>query len=140
MNNETAIVGSGTGKIEVSSHAVTLYGIPVSYIIIAALLILFIVYLFCKINVKSRYSMGKSSYLKLFFALFIPLFFYNVYNMYISSWFYNAYTKSWINDFWFTDPVFIIFSVSTITLIESILPYLFITLSILIINCFRKSA
>lgn len=140
MNNETAIIGSGTGEIEVTSHVVTLYGIPLVYIIIVALSILFIFYLFCRITRKDRHSMRKSSYLKLFFAFFIPLFFYNLYNMYNSSWFYNVYTKSWCTTFWFNNPIYVILAASTASLLESVFPYLFITLSILIINCYRKSA
>ncbi len=146
MNNESAIIGSGTGEIEVTSHAVTmshtvtLYGIPVVYIVIVALFVLFILYLYCRMTRKERYCMSKSSYLKLFFALFIPLFFYNLYNMYNSSWFYNVYAKSWCNTFWFTHTIFIIMNASTVSILESIFPYLFITLSILIINCYRKPA
>ncbi len=140
MENETAIIGSSSGGKVVYSHAVTLYGIPVGYIVIVALFILFFLYLFCRMKRKDRHSMKKSSYLKLFIALFAPLFIYNLYNLYNSFWFYNIYTKSWVNGFWFTDPVFIIISASTISLMESIFPYLFITLSILIINCYRKYA
>lgn len=140
MNNESAIIGSGTGKIEVSSHAVTLYGIPVVYIIIVLLFVLFILYLYCRMTRKERHCTSKSSYLKLFFAFFIPLFFYNLYSIYNSSWFYNVYTKSWCTTFWFTNPIFIIINASTVSLLESIFPYLFITLSILVINCYRKPA
>lgn len=140
MNNESAIIGSGTGEVVVSSHAVTLYGIPVVYIVIAALFVLFGLYLYCRMTRKERYCMSKSSYLKLFFAFFIPLFFYNLHNIYNSSWFYNVYTKSWCNTFWFTNPIFIIISASAASIWESIFPYLFITLSILIINCYRKPA
>lgn len=146
MNNESAIIGSGTGEIEVSSHAVTtshavtLYGIPVVYIVIVALFVLFSLYLYCRMTRKERHCMSKSSYLKLFFALFIPLFFYNLYNIYNRSWFYNVYAKSWCNPFWFTNPIFIIMDASTVSILESIFPYLFITLSILIINCYRKPA
>lgn len=140
MNNESAIIGSGTGEIEFSSHAVTLYGIPVVYIVIVALFVLFILYLYCRITRKERRCMSKLSYLKLFFAFFIPLFFYNLYNLYNNSWFYNDYTKSWCTTFWFTNPIFIIMNASTVSILESIFPYLFITLSILIINCYRKPA
>lgn len=141
MNNESAIIGSGTGEIEFSSHTVvTLYGIPVVYIVIVALFVLFILYLYCRMTRKERHCMNKSSYLKLFFAFFIPLFLYNLYNIYNSSWFYNVYAKSWCNAFWFTDPIFIIMDASTVSILESIFPYLFITLSILIINCYRKPA
>lgn len=138
VENETAIISSSSGEKVVYSHAVTLYGIPVGYIVIVALFVLFFLYLFCRMKRKDRHSMKKSSYLKLFIALFVPLFIYNLYNFYNSSWFYNIYTKSWVNNFWFTDPVFIIISASTISLIESIFPYLFIILSLLIINCYRK--
>lgn len=140
MNNESAIIGSGTGEVVVSSHAVALHGMPLVYIVIVALFVLFGLYLYCRITRKERYCMSKSSYLKLFFALFIPLFFYNLYNIYNSSWFYNVYTKSWCTTFWFTNPIFIIINASTASLLESIFPYLFITLSILIINCYRKPA
>jgi hypothetical protein len=138
VENETAIVGSGSGSKVAYSHAVTLYGIPIVYIVILALFILCVLYFFCRMKRKNRHSMKKSSYLKLFIALFAPLFIYNLYSFYNSSWFYNIYSKSWVNTLWFTDPVFIIISASTISLMESIFPYLFITLSILIINCYRK--
>lgn len=144
MNNESAIIGSGTGEVVVgkavvvSSHVVTLYGIPVVYIVIVALFVLFGLYLYCRMTRKERHCMSKSSYLKLFFALFIPLFLYNLYNIYNSSWFFNPYTKSWCNNFWFTNPIFFIISASVASIWESIFPYLFITLSILVINCYRK--
>jgi hypothetical protein len=140
MNNETAIIGSGTGGKIVYSQAVTIYGIPVGYIVIFALLILFILYLFCRIKRKDRHPMKKSSYIKWFIALFAPLFIYNLYNFYNSSWHYNIYSKTWINLLWFGNPVFIILTASTVSLMESIFPYLFVILSILIINCYRKSA
>lgn len=145
MNNESAIIGSGTGEVVASSqavttsHAVTLYGIPVVYIEIVALFVLFGLYLYCRMKRKERHCMSKSSYLKLFFALFIPLFFYNLYNMYNSSLFYNVYDKSWCNNtFWFTHTIFIIINASIVTIFEFIFPYLFITLSLLVINCYRK--
>ncbi len=146
MNNETAIYGSNvTGEKTVSSHAVmssnavTLYGLPVIYIVIVALLILAILYLFCRVKRKDCYHfMKKSSYIKLFIIFFVPLFFYNLYNIYNSFWFYNTYNKSWQNNFWFTDPTLIIITTGTISLVESIIPYLFITLSMLTINCYRK--
>ena len=144
MNNESAVIDSGAGEIEVTSHAVTtshtvtLYGIPVVYIVIVALFVLLILYLYCRMTRKERHCMSKSSYLKLFFALFIPLFLYNLYNIYNSSWFFNPYTKSWCNNFWFTNPIFFIISASVASIWESIFPYLFITLSILVINCYRK--
>jgi hypothetical protein len=93
VNNESEIIGSGTGKVVVSSHAVTLHGMPLVYIVIAALFVLFGLYLYCRMTRKERYCMSKSSYLKLFFAFFIPLFFYNRHNIYNSSWFYDVYTK-----------------------------------------------
>ena len=146
MNNETAIYGSNvTGEKTVSSHAVmssnavTLYGLPVIYIVIVALLILAILYLFCRVKRKDCYHfMKKSSYIKLFIIFFVPLFFYNLYNIYNSFWLYNTYNKSWQNNFWFTDPILIIITTGTISLVESIIPYLFITLSMLTINCYRK--
>ncbi|AKJ38013.1 hypothetical protein MCM1_0950 [Methanosarcina barkeri CM1] len=144
MNNESAIIGSGTGEVVVgkgvvvSSHVVTLYGIPVVYIVIVALFVLFGLYLYCRMTRKERHCMSKSSYLKLYFALFIPLFLYNLYNIYNSSWFFNPYTKSWCNNFWFTNPIFFIISASIASIWESIFPYLFITLSMLVINCYRK--
>jgi hypothetical protein len=149
MRIETAMYNSSvTGEKTVSSHvvtsssrAVTFYGIPVVYIVVAVLLILAILYLFCRVKRRNcHHFMKKSSYIKLFIALFVPLFIYNLYNFYNSSWFYNTYTKSWINYFWFTDPIFIVISASTISLMESIIPYLFITLSMLTINCYRKSS
>uniref|UniRef100_Q46A71 Uncharacterized protein n=1 Tax=Methanosarcina barkeri (strain Fusaro / DSM 804) TaxID=269797 RepID=Q46A71_METBF len=144
MSNESAIIGSGTGEVVASSQAVitsqavTLYGIPVVYIDIVALFVLFGLYLYCRMTRKERHCMSKLSYLKLFFALFIPLFIYNLYN---SSLFYNVYDKSWCNNtFWFTHTIFIIISASIVTIFEFIFPYLFITLSILVINCYRKPA
>lgn len=122
-----------------SSHAVTLYGIPITYIVILALIILAVLYLFCRVKRKDcHHFMKKSSYLKLFVLFFVPLFFYNLYNVYNSFWFYNGYNKSWQNDFWFTDPISIIMIVSTLSLVEFIIPYIFITLSILIVDCYRK--
>lgn len=141
MNNETAIYGSSAAEKTVSSHAVTVYGIPVIYIVIGALVILAILYLFCRVKRKDcHHLMKKSSYLKLFIAFFVPLFLYNIYNMYNSFWHYDIYNKSWHNSFWFTDPISIIITTSTLSLLESIIPYLFITLSILTIKCYRKSS
>jgi hypothetical protein len=141
MNNETAMYGSSAAGKMSYSHTVTLYGIPVIYIVIGALVILVILYLFFRVKRKDcQHFMKKSSYLKLFIAFFVPLFFYNMYNMYNSFWHYNVYNKSWNNHFWFTDPISIIITTSTLSLIESIIPYLFITLSILIIKCYRKSS
>ena len=42
MKNETAIIGSSSGGKIVYSHAVTLYEIPIVYIVIAVLFALFI--------------------------------------------------------------------------------------------------
>lgn len=141
MNNETAIYGSSAAEKTVSSHVVTVYGIPVIYIVIGALAILAILYLFGRVKRKDcHHLMKKSSYLKLFIAFFVPLFLYNIYNMYNSFWHYDIYNKSWHNSFWFTDPIFIIITTSTLSLLESIIPYLFITLSILTIKCYRKSS
>lgn len=149
MSNETAMYNSSvTGEKAVSSHtvtssshAVTLYGIPIIYIVILALLILVVLYLFCRVKRKDcHHFMKKSSYIKLFFVFFVPLFFYNLYDIYNSFWFYNIYNKSWQNNFWFTDPIIIIITTSTLSLVESIIPYLFITLSMLTINCYRKSS
>jgi len=138
VNNETAIYSS---SVTVSSHAVTLYGIPVIYVVITVLLILATLYIFCWMKRKDcHHFMKKSSYIKLFMVCFIPLFFYNLYNIYNSFWFYNSYNKSWYNSFWVTDPIFIIINASTISLMESIIPYLFITLSMLTINCYSKSS
>lgn len=131
MDNETAIVGSSSGSKVAYSHAVTLYGIPVIYIVIVALILLFFVYLVCRMKRKHRYSMKKSSYIKLFIVLFAPLFIYNLYNICSSVWFVNP-------DFLFIDPAGFIIEAIILSLMESIFPYLFITLSILIINCYRK--
>src|SRR5690606_2164683 len=122
------------------SHTVTLYGIPVVYIVIVVLFVLVILYFYCRMTRKDRHCMSKSSYLILFFVLFIPLFFYIMYNMYNSSWFYNVYDKLWCNTFCFIYTIFIIMNASTVSILESIFPYLFITLIILIINCYRKPA
>lgn len=133
-NMRTEAISSHSGTI-VSSRAVTIYGIPAIYIVIAVLLILFVFYLLCRMKSKDRHSMKKSSYIKLFFALFVPLFIYNLYNMYESLMF----TAGLI----FLNPhPFIIAIILTIalSLMESIIPYLFITLCILIINCYRKSS
>jgi len=65
VENETAMVGSSSAGKVVYSHAVTLYGIPVVYIVIVVLFILFFLYLFCRVKRKDRHSMKKSSYLKL---------------------------------------------------------------------------
>jgi hypothetical protein len=131
VHNETAIVGSSSGSNVSYSQAVTLYGIPVVYIVIVALILLFIFYLVCRMKRKERHFMKKSSYIKLFIALFAPLFIYNLYNICSSVWFVNP-------DFLFIDPSGFIIGATILSLMESIFPYLFITLSILIINCYRK--
>ena len=130
MENETAISGS---SVTASSSPVLICGIPVIYIVIVALIILAILYLVCRMKRKHRHSMKKSSYIKLFIALFAPLFFYNLYNLYDNL----KFTASLI----YLDPrpfVTTILFAFVISLIEFIFPYLFITLSILIINCHRK--
>lgn len=109
------------------SQAITFYGIPIFYIVTLVLIILFILYLLCRMKRKPRHSMKKSSYVRLFIALFILLFIYNLYFIYNSS--HNLFSIPF-NDF-------IIVSIF-LSLVESIFPYLFITLSILIINYFRK--
>jgi hypothetical protein len=77
VKNETAISGSSSGEQVFYSHAVTLYGIPVIYIIIVALIVLIILYLLCRMKRKHRHSMKKSSSIKLFITLFASLFIYN---------------------------------------------------------------
>jgi hypothetical protein len=131
VESETTMLGSSSGEKVVYSHAVTLYGIPVGYIVIVALFILFFLYLFCRIKRKNRYSMKKSSYIKLFIVLFAPLFIYNLYNICSHVWFVNP-------DFLFVDPAGFIIEAIILSLMESVFPYLFIILSILIINCYRK--
>ena len=133
MENETAISGSSSGEQVFYSHAVTLYGIPIIYIVIVALIILTILYLICRMKRKHRHSMKKSSYIKLFIALFAPLFLYKLYNFYDGL----RFTASLI----YLDPrpfITTIFFAFVTSSIEFIFPYLFITLSILIINCHRK--
>lgn len=131
MDNETAIVGSSSGGNVYYSHAVTLYGIPVVYIAIVVLILLFIFYLACRMKRKHRHSMKKSSFIKLFIVLFALLFIYNLYNICSNAWFVNP-------NFLFIDPTGFIIEAIILSLIEVIFPYLFITLSILIINCYRK--
>jgi hypothetical protein len=140
MNNETVISGSSvTGEKTVYSHAVTVCGIPVIYIVIIALLILVILYLFCRMKRKDcHHFIKKSSYIKLFVAFFVPLFFYNLYDFYNNSWYYNIYSNTWSNLLWFDNPVLVIMTASTISLIEFIFPYLFLTFSILTIKCYLK--
>ncbi|MDQ1251209.1 MAG: hypothetical protein QG646_278 [Euryarchaeota archaeon] len=131
VDNETAIIGSSSGSNVSYSQVVTLYGIPVVYIVIVALILLFIFYLVCRMKRKERHSMKKSSYIKLFIVLFVPLFIYNLYNICSSLWFVNPH-------FLFIDPSGFIIGATILSLMESIFPYSFITLSILIINCYRK--
>jgi len=107
-------------------QAKTFYGIPIFYIVIVVLIILFILYLLCRMKRKPRHSMEKSSYVKLFIATFILLLIYNLYVIYNS-----------LHNFSIPFSDFIIVSIF-LSLVESIFPYLLITLSILIINCFRK--
>ena len=45
MGNETAIVSSSSGEKVAYSHAVMLYGIPVGYIVIVALFVLFFIFI-----------------------------------------------------------------------------------------------
>jgi hypothetical protein len=77
--------------------------------------------------------MKKSSYIKIFFALFAPLFLYNLYIMQAGFRFAVSLISLDIRPFIITIIATIIAS-----LMEFIIPYLFITLSILIINCHRK--
>lgn len=137
MNNKTAIIGSSPGGKIAYSHAITLYGIPVIYFEIAALLILVILYLLCRLKRKDcHHVMKKSSYLKLFIICFAIIFFLNLF--------------SGFNDVSSNHPIplfliihgylFLIIALILVSLVESIFPYLIIVLSILIINCFRKSS
>ena len=128
VENENVIRGS---SVTMSSSPVLIYGIPLIYIVIAALIILFILYLLCRMRRNHRHSMKKSSYVKLFIALFTPLFIYNLYDICSNVWFVNP-------DFLIMQPSGFILGAIILTLLESIFPYLFITLCILIINCYRK--
>ena len=119
---------SSSAVSTVSSSVATIYGIPVLDILVALLLIVFILYLVCRIKRKDRHSLKKASYIKLFIACFVPLFIYNLYTMYDGL----RFTASLI----FINPNLFIMTIILTT--ESVIPYLFITLSILIINCFRK--
>ena len=56
----------------ISSSVATIYGIPVLDIIVATLLILFILYLLCRIKRIDRYSLNKSSHIKLFISVEYP--------------------------------------------------------------------
>lgn len=114
---------SSSSSSTASSSAVTICGIPVIYIVIVILLILFILYLLCRIKRKDShdiYVMKKSSYMKLFIGCFAPLFIYNLYNIFY--------------------PGLSILDAIVASLLESIILYSFITLSILTINCYRKSS
>lgn len=128
MNNDTEIYGSvATGEKTVYSHAVTIYGIPVTYIIFIVLLILVILYLVCRMKRKGchdPYSMKKVNYIKLFITCAVIMSFIN---FHYSSW-------EVVPDFFFIIIV-ILFSV-----LESLIPYLIIILSIHIINCYCKSS
>lgn len=124
---------SSSSSVTAYSYPILIYGIPLIYIVIAVLLILFVSYLLCRIKRRDRHSIKKSSYIKLFFALFTPLFLYNLYNIYNSSWIINH------NLFLLRPGIHILFAI-VVSLMESIFPYLFITLSILTINCYRKSS
>ena len=105
----------------------TFYGIPIFYIVIVVLIILFILYLLCRMKRKPRHSIKKSNYVRLYIAIFILLFSYNLYVIYNSP--HTLFSIP------FTD--FIIVSIF-LSLVESIFPYFYLILSILIINCFRK--
>lgn len=127
---------SSSSSSTASSSAVTIYGIPVIYIVIVILLILFILYLLCRIKRKDShdiYVMKKSSYIKLFIGCFAPLFIYNLYNIFYSIWVVNP-------NLIFLYPGLSVLDAIVASLLESIIPYSFITLSILTINCYRKSS
>ena len=124
-----------TSSSTASSSAMPIYEMPAVYTVIAILLMLFIFYLLCRIKRKDRYSMKKSSYIKLFFAIFAPLLLYNLYNMYNSIRFAASLISLDFRPF-----ILKIILTIALSLMESIFPYLFITLCILIINCYRKSA
>jgi hypothetical protein len=126
---------SSSSSATAYSYPILIYGIPLIYIVIAVLLILFVLYVLCRIKRKDRHSMEKSSYIKLFFALFVPLFLYNLYNMYDSIRFAASVISLDLHPL-----IMIIILTIALSLMESIFPYLFITLSILIINCYRKSS
>jgi phosphatidylglycerophosphate synthase len=119
VKNETAIIGSSSGEEIFYSHLVTFYGIPVSYFLIIALIILAILYLLCRVKRKDRHSMQKSSYIKLFIALFAPLFIYNLYNLYDGLRF--AAGLIYLDPCPFITTILFAFVAS---LIESIFPYL----------------
>ena len=65
-NMRTEAINSGvTGEKTFYSHAVTIFGIPIMYIALSILLILIVLYLFCRMKKKNchRFSvMKKSSY------------------------------------------------------------------------------
>lgn len=119
------------------SSPALIYGIPIIDIAISFILVLFFLNLFCLVK-KKRYFMKKSSYFKIFIILFALFFIYNAYNMYNSSWFYDTYTKSWTSILWPSNPFFIILNASIASLIEMIIPYIIIILSINIIDCCRN--
>ena len=122
-----------SSNVTAYSYPILIYGIPLIYIVIAVLLILFVLYILCGLKRKYRHSMKKSSFIKLFIALFAPLFFYNLYNIYNSSWAMNH------NLFLLNPGIHILFAI-VVSLMEFIIPYVFITLIILILNCYRRSS
>jgi hypothetical protein len=122
---------SSSGGAYSSSSIVTIHGIPLLDIFIVVLVILFLLYLVCRIKKKNRHLMEKSSYIKLFIVLFAPLFIYNFYNI------YNSFAD---HSLFITNLQFSIRIAMTVSLMESLFPYLFIILSILTINCYRNSS
>jgi len=140
MNNMRieAINSSVTGGKTVYSHAVTIFGIPIGYIAIAVLLILVILYLVCKLKVKdSQHSnfLKRSSYINLLIACVVIM---SLINFHYGEWevapdlHYSAWNIA--SDFSFII-ILILFS-----LVESLIPYFIIILSLHIINCYLQSS
>jgi hypothetical protein len=110
----------------ITSHAVTISGIPEIYVAVAVLLILFALYLLCRVKRKySRYVMKKSSYMRLFIACLVVIFFYNLYNSY--------------NSLWLVNPFSIIILALLVSFVESFIPFLILVLLIHTIKCYSKS-
>jgi hypothetical protein len=127
-NMRTEAISSGvTGEKTVYSHAVTIFGIPIIYIAIAVLLILVILYLACWVKRKDSHHfnfMKKSSYIELFIACVVIM---SLINFHYSAW-------EIAPDFSF------IIIVILFSLVESLIPYFIIILSIHIINCYLQSS
>jgi hypothetical protein len=127
-NMHIEAINSGvTGEKTLYSHAVTIFGIPIMYIVLSILLILVVLYLFCRMKKKNCHHfsvMKKSSYITLFITCAFVMSFIN---FHYSSWEVAP------------DLLFIIIII-LFSLVESLIPYLVIILSIHTINCYRKSS